>query len=105
MAQDEARLARIEVQLDKINESLVVLARVEERMAAFMDRLDNTHELIRGLSTAQQETAERVDELEYYNAARSGVNKWAERVSMAFIGAIATAVVAVASVKYWGVKP
>ena len=57
----EQRLTRFEEKLDTINDALVSLARIEERVTTILKHNDRIHEQVRELDS-------RVDELESQNA-------------------------------------
>lgn len=57
----EQRLTRFEEKLDGINEALVSLARIEERVTTILKHNDRIHEQVRELD-------ERIDVLESQNA-------------------------------------
>ena len=57
----EQRLTRFEEKLDGINEALVSLARIEERVTTILKHNDRIHEQVRELDS-------RIDELESQNA-------------------------------------
>ena len=57
----EQRLTRFEQKLDGINEALVSLARIEERVTTLLKHNDRIHEQVRELD-------ERIDALESQNA-------------------------------------
>ena len=57
----EQRLTRFEEKLDGINEALVSLARIEERVTTILKHNDRIHEQVRELDS-------RVDDLEAQNA-------------------------------------
>lgn len=57
----EQRLTRFEEKLDGINEALVSLARIEERVTTILKHNDRIHEQVRELD-------ERIDALESQNA-------------------------------------
>ena len=57
----EQRLTRFEEKLDGINEALVSLARIEERVTTILKHNDRIHEQVQQLDN-------RVDELESQNA-------------------------------------
>ncbi len=57
----EQRLTRFEEKLDGINEALVSLARIEERVTTILKHNDRIHEQVRELDS-------RIDELEAQNA-------------------------------------
>jgi len=57
----EQRLTRFEEKLDGINEALVSLARIEERVTTILKHNDRIHEQVQQLDS-------RIDELESQNA-------------------------------------
>ena len=57
----EQRLTRFEEKLDTINDALVSLARIEERVTTILKHNDRIHEQVRDLDS-------RIDELESQNA-------------------------------------
>ena len=57
----EQRLTRFEEKLDGINEALVSLARIEERVTTILKHNDRIHEQVQQLDS-------RIDELEAQNA-------------------------------------
>lgn len=57
----EQRLTRFEEKLDGINEALVSLARIEERVTTILKHNDRIHEQVKELDS-------RIDELESQNA-------------------------------------
>jgi len=57
----EQRLTRFEEKLDGINEALVSLARIEERVTTILRHNDRIHEQVKELDS-------RIDELESQNA-------------------------------------
>ena len=57
----EQRLTRFEQKLDGINEALVSLARIEERVTTILKHNDRIHEQVRELDS-------RIDDLEAQNA-------------------------------------
>ena len=57
----EQRLTRFEEKLDGINEALVSLARIEERVTTILKHNDSIHEQVQQLDS-------RIDELESQNA-------------------------------------
>ena len=57
----EQRLTRFEEKLDTINDALVSLARIEERVTTILKHNDRTHEQVRELDS-------RIDALESQNA-------------------------------------
>lgn len=69
----EQRLTRFEQKLDGINEALVSLARIEERVTTILKHNDRIHEQVRELD-------ERIDALESQNAVHAFTLSKGERM-------------------------
>lgn len=69
----EQRLTRFEEKLDGINEALVSLARIEERVTTILKHNDRIHEQVQQLDN-------RIDELESQNAVQEFTLGKGERV-------------------------
>lgn len=85
MSDEQQRLSRIEAKLDKLAETVVQLARVEERLVTVFNRVDLADVEIRALEA-------KVDELEEVSQGRSHFYSIIERLTWitatAFIGAL-----------------
>lgn len=73
-------LARIETKLDQMQEAIVSLARMEERMITLFKRMDSYDGSLR-------ETDRRVAELERITIGRGMFFRWLDRGGVALLGA------------------
>lgn len=77
----EERLTRIEQKLDKLSDAVVSLARMEERMVALFNRMDN-------YDSNQQKIIERVTELEKKLATKVNTMRIGEKFVWLLIGGV-----------------
>jgi hypothetical protein len=73
-------LARMEAKIDRVQEAIVSLARMEERMITLFKRMDNYDALLR-------DTDRRVGELERMTIGRGQFFRWLDRGGVAVLGA------------------
>lgn len=72
-------LARLESKIDKMQEAIVSLARVEERTITLFKRLDN-------LDQRTEKHDQRLDKLELSSVGRGQFFTWLERFGVAIVG-------------------
>tara|TARA_S200000501_G_C20856548_1_gene757960 strand:+ start:2160 stop:2432 length:273 start_codon:yes stop_codon:yes gene_type:complete len=73
MSDEQQRLTRIESKLDKLSETVVQLARMEERMVTLFKRMDS-------YDTRQGRLEEKVDDLEEVSQGRGHFIRVFERI-------------------------
>lgn len=73
-------LARIESKLDRVENAIVSLARMEERMVTLFNRVD-------GYDQDQRDVQRRVAELERLTLGRGVFFRWLDRGGVAVLGA------------------
>lgn len=81
---DDGRLDRIEAKIDRLSETLVAMARIEERMVTLFKRTDdNDHEI--------KDLMNRTSALERVSYGRGFFFRWTERVLVMILGALVAA--------------
>lgn len=86
---DQSWRNRVDKKLDEINEAIVTLARIDERIVTLFKRMDR-------YETAQEEHGDKIAELQKASESRTAVFSRAER----FLWIVIT--VAVGSAGFWG---
>ncbi|MFV0385601.1 hypothetical protein [Paracoccus sp. (in: a-proteobacteria)] len=84
-------LARVEGRLDRIEEAISALARIDERLTTLFKAMGRQQADMAALETRSQtdmrDLASRLTDLEHLTAARSPLFAWLNRIATAAIGA------------------